>query len=73
MHPYDELIATDHRLHTAGERVPAGLYRRLDSGGDVRLTTDGYLPASLDGRVACYVRVSNLWREAGDAPEQAAA
>lgn len=42
-------------LFLAGERVPAGTYREVDSGRDICLEGEDYLPASLDGRVACYV------------------
>jgi len=48
-------------LHVAGETVPAGLYRRLDTGQTLCLVQDDSLPASLDGRVACYVRVVATW------------
>jgi hypothetical protein len=44
-------------LFLAGERVPPGIYRQLDSKREIHLTSEDYLPASLDGHVACYVRV----------------
>ena len=45
-------------LFLAGERVAAGCYRRLDVNAAIRLEHEDYLPASLDGRVACYVYVA---------------
>lgn len=47
----------------AGERVPAGLYRQIDSRRMVRLHGEDYLPASLDGRVACYERIDDTWEQ----------
>ena len=44
-------------LFLAGERVPAGSYRRLDANVSIRLEREDYLPASLDGHVACYVLI----------------
>jgi hypothetical protein len=44
-------------LFLAGAKMLPGLYRRIDSRREVCLETEDYLPASLDGRVACYVRV----------------
>ena len=44
-------------LFLAGTKAPPGRYRRIDGGWEVTLKTEDYLPASLDGRVACYVRV----------------
>ena len=48
-------------LYLAGERVPPGTYRQVGGGREVRLEQPDYLPASLDGRVACYTRVANTW------------
>jgi hypothetical protein len=44
-------------LFLAGERVPPGIYRQIDRGREIHLTSEDHLPASLDGQVACYVRV----------------
>jgi len=49
-------------LFLAGERVPSGVYQQL--GGNGRMVTfdhDDFLPASLDSRVACYIKVEALW------------
>lgn len=48
-------------IYVAGETVPAGTYRRLDTGRTLMLAGPDALPASLDGRVACYVRVASTW------------
>jgi hypothetical protein len=50
-------------IHVAGEKVPAGMYRRVDTGRVVQLVHEDSLPASLDGRVACYVRVARMWAQ----------
>ncbi|MBC7527528.1 MAG: hypothetical protein H7308_08245 [Chthonomonadaceae bacterium] len=44
-------------LFLAGERVKAGTYRQIGGSREVRLEREDVLPASLDGRVACYLRV----------------
>ena len=44
-------------LFLAGERVAPGLYCQIDGAREVRLQREDTLPASLDGRVACYVRL----------------
>lgn len=41
-------------LYLAGERVPPGIYREIGNQREVILECEDYLPASLDGRVACY-------------------
>ena len=43
-------------IYLAGELAPAGLYQRIGTTQTVRLNRHDYLPASLDGRVACYAR-----------------
>ena len=42
-------------LLLAGRVAPAGAYRDVESGRVVFLEAEGNLPASLDGRVACYL------------------
>lgn len=51
----------------AGEKVLPGLYRQVGGGREIRLEKEDFLPASLDGRVACYRLVRN-W---GQVVEQA--
>ena len=49
-------VEPEHTLYLAGERVVAGFYRQLDAQVTIHLEQDDFLPASLDGHVACYVR-----------------
>lgn len=49
----------DH-LFVAGQKVPPGIYREISSLREVRLEEEDTLPASLDGRVACYVCISAI-------------
>ena len=51
----------EDELYLAGERVPPGWYRRLDSSVTVCIECEDYLPASLDGHVACYIRNRASW------------
>ena len=51
----------EDELFLAGERVPPGRYRRLDSSVEIVLENEDYLPASLDGHVACYTCVRSTW------------
>lgn len=50
-------------LYLAGQRVPAGLYREVGTGREVRLEEESTLPASLDGRIATYICMRYTWRE----------
>ena len=49
------------QLFIAGHAAPAGIY--VDVGGkrEVRLDSDGPLPATCDGRVAVYQRRALTW------------
>lgn len=58
-------------LFLAGERVPSGTYRQIGGGREVCLERDDILPASLDGRVACYLRVHNTWNQLESHPRAA--
>ena len=51
-------VEAEHALFLAGERVVAGFYRRLDATVTIHLEQTDFLPASLDGQVACYVRIA---------------
>lgn len=54
----------DDAIFLAGEKVSQGTYRLIGgSGRQVTLETDDILPASLDGRVACYQRIDNTWEQ----------
>lgn len=49
-------------LYLAGERVSAGTYRQVGGSREVMISAEGdTLPASLDGRVAAYMRVQYRW------------
>lgn len=50
-------------LYLAGERVPRGVYRQVGGEREIHLEKEDYLPASLDGRVACYMRMYNTWSQ----------
>lgn len=50
-------------LFLAGELVAPGIYRQVGSDRIIRLEKEDVLPATLDGRVACYVRIRNLWAQ----------
>jgi hypothetical protein len=41
-------------LYLAGERVPPGIYREIGNRREVCFEVEDILPATLDGRVACY-------------------
>ncbi len=59
-----EIDAEDEGLFLAGERVSPGSYRLVGSSGrQVVLDKDDVLPATLDGRVACYMKVDNTWEQ----------
>lgn len=58
-------------IYLAGERVPAGLYKQIGSTREVRLSHEDFLPASFDGRVACYQRISR-WSAGAEKPAKAA-
>jgi hypothetical protein len=47
----------------AGEIVEPGLYQRLGTNIQITLSEVGHLPGSLDGKVASYERVCNLWHQ----------
>ena len=51
----------------AGQRVQPGIYRDLYSRREVYIEHEDYLPASLDGRIACYVPVRHMWGNNADA------
>jgi len=50
-------------LFLAGERVVPGTYRQVGGGREVEILQEDVLPASLDGRVACYMRISYTWAQ----------
>lgn len=56
-HTFDAL---EEDVYLAAERVPSGIYQEIESLRQVILQEDGFLPASLNGRVACYQRTRLL-------------
>lgn len=54
---------SSEEVFVAGERVRPGIYRQIGSRREVQLETEDTLPASLDGRVACYERVRGTWAQ----------
>jgi hypothetical protein len=53
----------DDELFLAGEKVRPGTYRQIGGERQVQLEQEDFLPASLDGRVACYMRVHDTWEQ----------
>jgi len=53
----------DDELFLAGEKVRPGTYRQVGGVRQVLLEQEDFLPASLDGRVACYTRVQDTWEQ----------
>ena len=51
----------DDELFLAGEKVRPGMYRQIGGARHVVLDHEDFLPASLDGRVACYTRAYETW------------
>ncbi len=50
-------------LFLAGERVPSGVYKQIGGAREITLDHEDFLPASLDGRVACYMKVHSTWSQ----------
>ena len=48
-------------FYLAGERVAPGIYKQIGGLRELYLDHEDYLPASLDGHVACYKRVQHTW------------
>lgn len=55
-----EFDEVGRELYDAGEWVTAGLYLNVETQQEVMLPLPGILPASLDGHVACYVRLQPM-------------
>lgn len=53
----------EEELYTAGEHVPPGIYKHVDSPYIHKLDDYGTLPARLDGRVTYYVSI-HTWGDA---------
>ncbi len=50
-------------IFPAGKRVAPGHYKQIGGTRELYLDHEDYLPASLDGRVACYERVQYTWEK----------
>jgi len=50
-------------FYLAGETVLPGIYRQIGGNREVRIEREDVLPASLDGRVACYRRIYSMWSQ----------
>ena len=59
MNQLNDLLVDE--IYLAGEHVPSGRYRDIDTRREVELTEDDRLPTSLDGRIAAYVCVEYTW------------
>jgi hypothetical protein len=67
-----EFFETD-TLFLAGQRVSPGKYREVGGNRrEINIDNEDVLPASLDGRVACYYRVQSTWQQIAQ-PQLAAA
>lgn len=54
---------SDRELLLAGQRTRPGNYQELGTGRTITLKQEDALPATLDGRVACYIRLDNTWAQ----------
>lgn len=50
-------------IYIAGQKVSPGRYRLVGSQRDILLEREDTLPASLDGRVAEYIRRPETWAD----------
>ena len=55
--PNGQYVDSDDLLLT-GECVPAGVYMQAGGGREVWLDKTDNLPASVDGKVVCYMRIN---------------
>ncbi len=63
MKPIREDQSVEETFWLAGQRVQPGRYQNVSTGRIVELPKQDTLPASLDGCVACYVRLSHAWEQ----------
>ena len=63
MQTYSTRDCLEGEIYLAGERVAPGIYRQIGSTREVCLDREEALPASLDGRVACYQRIEHTWEQ----------
>ena len=48
-------------VFVAGEKVEPGLYKQIGGTRMINLDTEDILPATCDGKVACYRRIEATW------------
>lgn len=61
---YIEYYVDSHgSVYLSGQRAPAGKYWQVGSSREVTLKTADLLPASLDGRVIAFNRLTSTWSE----------
>ena len=63
MKRFSEYDTADEPLYLAGANPPPGLYQDIATGKTYSIDGEDLLPASLDGHVACYRRLSCTWRQ----------
>ena len=63
MKRFSESDTWDVPLYLAGECPPPGMYQEVSSGRMVTIGLEDLLPATLDGHVACYRRISCTWQQ----------
>ena len=61
--PADHSAGEDAPLFVAGHMAPAGTYRLVETGREVRLDLEDVLPATCDGHIAVYERRPLTWAE----------
>ena len=61
-------VLSELETFVAGDWVAPGLYQQMEGRCTVRMDQAGYLPASLDGRVAYYRRARPTWGQITAAP-----
>ena len=59
----DHSAGEDADVFLAGHPAPAGTYRQVETGQEVRLDQEGVLPATLDGHIAAYERRPPTWAD----------
>ena len=57
----DAIAWSKDEVYLAGARVPPGRYVEIETGREVHLQHEDYLPATLDGHVAAYIRKPENW------------
>jgi len=57
----DHTTGENAPLFLAGHPAPAGTYRVVETGQEIRLGQEDILPATLDGHVAVYERCPPTW------------